>query len=195
MTTLGWIALGVVSGFALIFLLLLIRLFIVDKGVLEDTDRWLRDARSQRDRLNVERDKLLDELEGRDEAIERYVKNEADLLIANEKLRGQVQELQQRIKALEDEKTRILHDEGYISVASVDAEKLLKTISALTAENTEQHEQLAEHKRTITQQQQIIDDLRKQPPSQADTPARRTEGAKVGWEIRKAKQAQKGETQ
>ncbi len=59
----------------------------------------------------------------------------------------------------------------------------------------EQHEQIAEQKRTITQQQQIIDDLRKQPVPRDDTPARRTEGAKVGWEIRKAKQAQKGEAQ
>ncbi len=140
MTTLGWIALGVVSGFALIFLLLLIRLFIVDKEALATTDKWLHDARAQRDRLNTKNAEFVAQVKDRDEAIERYVKNEADLLIANEKLRGQLMEKHAQLVALQT------------------------TNEAYTEAIAEQHEQLAEHKRTITQQQQIIDDLRKPPP-------------------------------
>ncbi len=87
----------------------------------------------------------------------------------NENLRGIVTERDGIIKRLQDENTRILreyeeleqkYNGNRIDVASLDAEKLLKTISDLTAENAEQLEKIGEKERTIKQQQQIIDDLK-----------------------------------
>ncbi len=109
--------------------------------------------------------RLLNEIRRQDRG-----RHEEELKDAREKLQGIVTERDDRIKRLEDEKTRILQDEGYISVASVQAEKLYKTISDLTAENAEQLEKIGEKERTITQQQQIIDDLRKPPEPPLQVP-------------------------